>query len=468
MLSWQRAGPRGFLGDDRRICFNYFVGKMQASTAASAAITTTNWVHTVLLRCGGGEMKTVDTKAADNFNTSPAASTVTDLIGSAAQTEAEQLLQHYKDFAANGVSTALPILWTTNDDLSRYIRDKIDTVLFDCDGVLYRTQDTCPGATECIRSLIVDQKKNVFFVTNNSATNRRQLKDKLSKLLQLDDSVLRIEQMVSSAYCCARYLQQQFAMQDERQQEQRQQQEQGKQDKDAKTSKTRVRRVHVIGSTGLCEELLSAGFEITGGDSIIDGVDVTSAAWGTMTREDLEVYPFDEHPIDALVVGHDVSMNFRKLTIALNLLLRNPDAIWVASNEDSFDLVGSDGRHIPGNGATVKALEYCSNKKAVNVGKPSMTLTEILRQDHPEVFGNSSDMERCLFVGDRLDTDIQFAINNNMKSILVMTGVTTAQTMKDFLVSTGRLDDGSASDYSAERHQQPLPTFIIPYVGMMV
>jgi phosphoglycolate/pyridoxal phosphate phosphatase family enzyme len=398
-------------------------------------------------------------------------STVTEEIGKVAEVETEKLYKWYASLIDSNRetgttlpfdSTALPTVWMTNAEPSRYIRDEIDTVLFDCDGVLYRTQEICPGATECLRSLIIDQKKNVFFVTNNSATNRRQLQRKLSKLLQLDDDVLRVDQMVSSAYCCARYLQQHFATLDQ----QELKEDNGNDNNNNNTrTKNRIRRVHVIGSTGLCEELVSAGFEITGGPdgsassdsndkTVIAQARGTSSSWGTMTRQDLEDYPFNESPIDALVVGHDVSMNFRKLTIAHNLLLRNPGAIFVASNEDAYDLVGSDSRHIPGNGATVKALEYCSNRKAINVGKPSTTLTEILSQDYPNALGSTSDMSRCLMVGDRLDTDIRFGVNNRMKSLLVMTGVTTAETMK-------ALGHEGTED-------QPFPTFIVPYVGMMV
>lgn len=337
-----------------------------------------------------------------------------------------QWYNHANEAARSATDTGVKV-WLSRDEASKFVREEIDTVLFDCDGVLYRTLDLCPGAAECIRTLMEDQSKNVFFVTNNSATNRRQLQDKLSTLLGLE--ALRTEQMVSSAYCCARYLQLQ--------------QQQRDLDGDGHKQKP-IRRVHVIGSIGLCEELTEAGFEVSGGP----GMDSDTSS---MTRQDLADYPFDEHPIDALVVGHDVAMNFRKLAIADNLLLRNPDAVFVASNEDSFDLVGSDARHIPGNGATVKALEYCSKRKAINVGKPSRTLAQLLQTEHADAL--AGDPSRCLFVGDRLDTDIRFAVDNGMKSLLVMTGVTTAQTMKDL---------GGGTE------EEPLPDFILPFIGMMV
>jgi phosphoglycolate/pyridoxal phosphate phosphatase family enzyme len=306
-----------------------------------------------------------------------------------------------------------PTVWISNQEAAAFVRDEIDTVLFDCDGVLYRTLDQCPGAKRCVEALL-DQHKTVLFVTNNAGVNRRELREKLVKILRIDS--LKNEQMISSSYAAAQYLNQQFG----------------------DTFNGRRPRVHVIGSSGLCEELSGSGFDITGGP--------TKSAPTGMTRQELADYDFPEHPIDALVVGHDTDMNFRKLCIAENLLLRNPNALFVATNKDSFDLVGADGRHIAGNGCTVVALEYATKRSSINVGKPSQTLVELIRNDHPGCMDNPS---RCLFVGDRLDTDIRFGRDTGMKSLLVMTGVTTSEMMKDLKLGT---------------EEEPLPDFIAPYV----
>lgn len=286
--------------------------------------------------------------------------------------------------------------------------------------------------------------KRVLFVTNNAGVNRRELREKLSRLLGLED-FLTIDQMVSSSYSAAQYLKENLM------------------DNNTKSKTPDPQRVHVIGSSGLCEELVAAGFDVTGGPSLPGGENDP----GSMSREELAAYDFDlVHPIDALVVGHDTDMSFRKLCVADNLLLRNPGALFVATNRDNFDVV--DGnleddhqiRHIAGNGATVVALEYTSKRKAINVGKPSRELFDLIQQKDDEratkdakttpLFGDPS---RCLFVGDRLDTDIRFGNDNCMKSLLVMTGVTSSQKMID-------LSDGT--------EEEPLPDFIVPYVGMLV
>lgn len=120
-------------------------------------------------------------------------------------------------------------------------------------------------------------------------------------------------------------------------------------------------------------------------------------------------------------------------------------------NEDDDNQI----RHIIGNGATIVALEYSSKRTAINVGKPSRELFDLIRQkdDDGEKGGLFDNPSRCLFVGDRLDTDIQFGKANGMKSLLVMTGVTTAERMEELANGT---------------EEEPLPDFIVPYVGLLV
>jgi len=91
-------------------------------------------------------------------------------------------------------------------------------------------------------------------------------------------------------------------------------------------------------------------------------------------------------------------------------------------------------------------IEYASRRKAINVGKPSPTLIDLMAKQH------GIDVERSLIVGDRLDTDIRFGVDSGMRSALVMTGVTTTQTLQ-------RLGKGTV--------EEPLPTVILPYVGLI-
>lgn len=209
------------------------------------------------------------------------------------------------------------LLLKTSEEVTSYLEsNNIQNYLFDCDGVLYRGTDPMPGASETLQSLLNDGKR-VFFVTNNAASSRMELKDKLEKVMKLPKDTLNEEMMIGSAYVAARYLRSHLL-----------------------TENNTQKRVHVIGTAGLCKEIQSAGFDVSGGP---DPIDTPSG----MSRDELAAYPFPEGEIDALVIGLDNDFNYRKLCIATVLLQRNPRALLVATNRDAFDLVGSDARHLP-------------------------------------------------------------------------------------------------------------------------
>ena len=321
--------------------------------------------------------------------------------------EAHEQMDHWILHNDNQESDA-PVVWTTREKASDYVDKNIDAILLDCDGVLYRGLDVTPEAPECLARLM-DKHKKLFFVTNNAGQNRQQLRDKLATLL--DCPQLTQEQMISSSYSCAQYLKEHLS--------------------DGK-------RVHVIGTQGLCDELVSTGFQVSGGPS---------EERAGMSRDELAAYDFDAlDPVDAVVVGLDTDFNYRKLCIANVLLQRNPDALFVATNEDAFDLVGADARHLPGNGSLVKALEHASQRKAVNVGKPSAILADLIQRQH------GLEGSRTMMVGDRLDTDIRFGKEGGMVSALVLTGCVTAED----LIALGKWT-----------REEPMPDVILPYMGML-
>jgi phosphoglycolate/pyridoxal phosphate phosphatase family enzyme len=305
----------------------------------------------------------------------------------------------------------IPMIWNSRQEASSYVDKHIDAILLDCDGVLYRGLDVTPEAPEYIAKLMRKEKK-LFFVTNNAGQNRQELRDKLARIL--DCPQLTTEQMISSSYSCAQYLKE-------------------------KLLDTNIgNRVHVIGTEGLCTELVSTGFNVSGGNSKEEA---------GMSRDQLASYDFHSlDPINAVVVGLDTDFNYRKLCIANVLLQRNPEVLFVATNEDAFDLVGSDSRHLPGNGSLVKALEHASQRKAINVGKPSKILADLIQRQQ------GLDPFRSVFVGDRLDTDIRFGVEGGMVSVLVLTGCVTAQDLLE-------LDEGTI--------EEPLPDIIVPYFGML-
>ena len=331
----------------------------------------------------------------------------------------EELNKYYQSMANtnnNQETIKYPTLLKTTNDVSSYINKNIDAILFDCDGVLYRGSHLIPNASDTIKTLITTLNKKVFFVTNNAGQNRKELCNKLTNILELDEGFLNVNQMISSSYSCSRFLQEELSLLGDV-----------------------TRRVHVVGSSGLIEEIKQSGFEVS---------TVHDEEPHDMNRDDLATYDFNKYkPIDALVIGLDTLFSYRKLCVAIGLLQRYPNALLVATNEDAYDLVGLDARWLPGNGSLVRAIEYSSRRKAINVGKPSNILSSLIQKEH------NLDPSRTMFVGDRLDTDIKFANDGDMISALVLTGVTGTKKLRDVGVH------GTADE--------PVPHVVFPHIGFM-
>jgi HAD superfamily hydrolase (TIGR01450 family) len=278
-----------------------------------------------------------------------------------ATSELQRVTQHYlSDEFRNTTadSETAPSILETTTDVRRYLQN-IDTVLFDCDGVLYRSPHPTPDAGRAIQSLIQQQRKRLLFVTNNGSVSRTQLRQRITSILQLSDDLLTDDMMISSAYACAQYLKQQLP-------------KKSTDHTTTDTSQNEKRHVFCIGSEGLCNELMNAGFIVSHGNDEVQS---------SMSRDDLAGYHFptllqrnnnnssdnsndsssnSNTTIDAVVVGHDTNFTYRKLSIATVLLQWNPKAPLIATNLDAYDLTGTDGRHIPGNGALVKAVSVFS------------------------------------------------------------------------------------------------------------
>jgi len=394
---------------------------------SAAVVSATRMFSTA----GGADANNINDDAASILTT---AADVTETIRSQSHEQMTNLISASAEDDCPIVSQLL----TSAADVTQYLESNVDAILFDCDGVLYRGTDPIPNAAQALSSL-VSAGKQIFFCTNNAGSNREQLRDKLASLLAMEDKLTK-EQMVTSSYSAARFLQRELL------------------GGDNSAGTARIPRVHVIGTAGLKSEITSAGFQVQGGQT--DPYEPSNTRCG-MSREELAAYPFPpavtkdddgEDRIDAFVVGLDNEFNYRKLCIANVLMQRNPNALFVSTNEDAFDLVGVDARHLPGNGALVKALEHCSQRKAVCVGKPSPLLAELIAKDH------NLDPNRTLFVGDRLDTDVRFGVESGMQSALVLTGCTTSEKVVDICKET----KGNGTE------EEPMPTIIFAHMGEMM
>ena len=145
-------------------------------------------------------------------------------------------------------------------------------------------------------------------------------------------------------------------------------------------------KVLVVGGDGLRARVLSGGFEI-----------VSSS---------------DAKP-QAVIQGFSPDVSWRDLAEAAYSIQNG--AIWVATNND-WTLPQEKGL-APGNGTLVGAVHTAVGQLPIVAGKPEPAIFETALK----VFSSQSP----LFVGDRLDTDILGANRAGIKSVLVLTGVST-------------------------------------------
>lgn len=284
--------------------------------------------------------------------------------------------------------------------------DSFDTIVTDCDGVLYINNDPIDGVPKALNTLRRYGKK-VIFATNNSTKNRIQCLQKLRKL----GYDANLNEVFPTSYASALYLKQiNFN-----------------------------RSVYVLGSQGIADELNAMGIKNFG-----VGPDVTPDEWVPGQAR----FKVDKH-VGAVVVGFDNQVSFKKLAKACSYVKR-PDCLFVASNADeSFPSLNPD-IFVPGPGLYVSAIKAGTGRDPIVLGKPGTYFFDIIRSQHPTI-----DPTRTIMIGDRLTTDMPFGHNNGMSTLFVQSGIGTKEEMFEY---------SSSSDYE---DQQCAPHYYLPSLASL-
>ncbi|MEO6881153.1 MAG: HAD-IIA family hydrolase [Mycobacteriaceae bacterium] len=116
----------------------------------------------------------------------------------------------------------------------------------------------------------------------------------------------------------------------------------------------------------------------------------------------------------AVVHGHSPDTGWRELAEATVAV--RAGALWVATNTDPT--LPSERGLLPGNGSMVGVVALATGRQPLVAGKPARPIMD-------DALARSGS-ERPLVVGDRLDTDIAGAHTVGARSLLVLTGVSTA------------------------------------------
>ncbi|KXN83812.1 4-nitrophenylphosphatase [Leucoagaricus sp. SymC.cos] len=252
-----------------------------------------------------------------------------------------------------------------------------DTWLFDCDGVLWRGDQVIDGAVEVL-NILRKRGKKLVFVTNNATKSRRSYKKKFDQV-GLD---VHVDEIYGSAYAAAVYI-------------------------SSVVKLPKDKKVYVIGQAGLEEELQDEGIAFIGGTDPKDN---------TLNSFDLADFTLDPD-VAAVVCGLDTQINYTKLSKAFQFLTRNPDCLFIATNEDST--YPSANGLLPGAGSISAPLRFALGRDPVCTGKPVSTMLDCVKAKV------NFNPKRTIMVGDRLNTDILFGQNGGLATLLVMTGITT-------------------------------------------
>ena len=129
----------------------------------------------------------------------------------------------------------------------------------------------------------------------------------------------------------------------------------------------------------------------------------------------------DEHA-DFLVMGIDRGVNYEKLSKAC-LAVRN-GAVFISTNGDIA--IPSERGLLPGNGALTSVVSVSTQVQPIFIGKPESVIVE----QALKVLGVPK--EETIMVGDNYDTDILAGINAGIDTLLVHTGVTTKELLKQY------------------------------------
>lgn len=246
--------------------------------------------------------------------------------------------------------------------------NNIRALIIDMDGVLWHGDQPIPGLTDFFATLRQLQLPFIL-ATNNARLTQQQY---VSKLAQMGVEV-SLDEILTSSMATALYLTEHY---------------------DPSTT-----RVYVIGEEGAKQPLLDCGFTLT------------------------ELYELNDDPMnpnkgaDVVVCGMDQHLSWDKLaTATLNI---RAGAKLVGTNADTTLPTERGLTH--GNGAILAALQAATEVKPIIIGKPE----PIIYQQALALL--KIDPAYTIAIGDRLETDILGAVRTGIRSLMVLTGVSSEE-----------------------------------------
>lgn len=248
----------------------------------------------------------------------------------------------------------------------------IRALIIDMDGVLWHGTQAIPGLVEFFKTLN-ELDIRYILATNNASLTPEQY---VTKLASMGVTVTQ-KQILTSGMATALYLSERL--------------------------NPKETRVFVVGEEGATQPLLDLGFTLTG-----------------LYEVDNSDKP-EQKGADIVVCGKDETITWAKLaTATLNI---RAGATFIGTNADTTLPTEHGVTH--GNGAILAALEVATGVSPTIIGKPE----PIIYQQALALLGISPD--ETIALGDRLETDILGAVRTGIRSIMVLTGISSEADLQD-------------------------------------
>ena len=233
--------------------------------------------------------------------------------------------------------------------------------LFDLDGTLYLGDRLFPF-TKPLLEEIKTHGKRYMFMTNNSS---KSVKDYIAKMERLGIEATK-QDFITSAEATIDYL----------------------------NNYHKGKSLYVLGTESLKTEIRAAGFEIT--DNLGE--------------------------VEALVMGFDTELTFKKLEDACKLLCKNPELPYIATHPDY--VCPTEYGFVVDCGSIIDAIYNATKVRPIVIGKPQPLMAELAMKR----WGVTAD--ETAVIGDRIYTDVACGINAGATGVLVLSGETTKDVLE--------------------------------------
>ncbi len=141
----------------------------------------------------------------------------------------------------------------------------------------------------------------------------------------------------------------------------------------------------------------------------------------TTALHDIGYILTDQEP-EYVVLGETTTYSFERITQAIRLVAAG--ARFIATNPDVMGL--GQGGIVPATGAVAALISAATGVSPYFVGKPN----PLMMRTALRTLGAHS--EDSVMIGDRMDTDIISGIESGLRTILVLSGVTTREQVERF------------------------------------